>query len=42
VFELVRTYESRTTPTMVIKSEGSRDEVLIGFDPQRIEERLCP
>ena len=35
VFELVRTYKSRSTPTVVIG-----DEVLIGFDPQRIEEAL--
>jgi glutaredoxin len=35
VFELVRTYNSRTTPTLVIGTE-----VLIGFDPNRIDELL--
>jgi glutaredoxin len=36
VFELVRTYNSRSTPTVVIN-----DEVLIGFDPERIDEALA-
>ena len=35
VFELVRTYNSRSTPTLIIG-----DEVLIGFDPDRIEKLL--
>lgn len=35
VFQLVRTYNSRTTPTTVID-----DEVVIGFDPERIQELL--
>jgi glutaredoxin len=35
VFELVRTYNSRTTPTTVIGTE-----VVIGFDPNRIEKLL--
>jgi glutaredoxin len=36
IFELVRTYNSRSTPTLVIG-----DEVLIGFDPKRIEQALA-
>ena len=36
IFELVRTYNSRSTPTTVIG-----DEVLIGFDPERIEQALA-
>jgi glutaredoxin len=36
VFELVRTYNSRSTPTVVIG-----DEVLIGFDPKCIEQALA-
>ncbi|HWR37043.1 MAG TPA: glutaredoxin family protein [Clostridia bacterium] len=36
VFELVRTYNSRSTPTVVIG-----DEVLIGFDPEQIEKLLA-
>lgn len=35
VFELVRKYNSRSTPTVVIGGE-----VLIGFNPDRIEELL--
>lgn len=35
VFELVRTYNSRTTPTTVIGTE-----VVIGFDPNRIDKLL--
>jgi glutaredoxin len=34
VFQLVRTYNSRTTPTTVID-----DEVVIGFDPERLSRR---
>jgi protein-disulfide isomerase len=36
VFELVRTYNSRSTPTLIVG-----DEVVIGFDPDRIEELLA-
>lgn len=36
VFELVRKYGSNSTPTVVID-----DEVLIGFDPERIERTLA-
>jgi len=32
---LVRTYDSRTTPTFVVD-----DEVVIGFDPMRLDELL--
>lgn len=40
VFELVRKWQSRSTPTLVImKSEG--EEVMIGFDPERLEELLA-
>ena len=35
VFQLVRTYNSRTTPTLVIG-----DEVLVGFDPERVDAAL--
>jgi hypothetical protein len=35
VRELVETYRSRATPTVVIG-----DEVIIGFDPERINELL--
>jgi glutaredoxin-like YruB-family protein len=36
VFELVRKWKSNTTPTVVIG-----DEVLIGFNPERIEQLLA-
>jgi hypothetical protein len=36
VRELVETYRSRTTPTVVIG-----DEVLIGFQPERIAQLLA-
>jgi glutaredoxin len=36
VFELVRTYNSRSTPTVVIDGE-----VLIGFDPEQITAALA-
>jgi len=36
VFELVRTYNSRSTPTVVIG-----DEVLIGFDPEQLTAALA-
>jgi glutaredoxin len=32
VFELVRKYKSRSTPTVVVG-----DQVMIGFDPERLE-----
>ncbi len=35
MFQLVRTYNSRTTPTLVIG-----EEVMVGFDPQRLDEVL--
>jgi hypothetical protein len=35
VRELVETYHSRVTPTVVIG-----DEVVVGFDPERIDELL--
>jgi glutaredoxin len=35
VQELVGTYNSRCTPTIVIG-----DQVIIGFDPERIEQAL--
>lgn len=34
--ELVRTYNSRSTPTIVVD-----DQVMIGFDPVRLEEMLA-
>jgi glutaredoxin len=33
--ELVETYQSRSTPTIVIG-----DEVMIGFDPERLDQLL--
>lgn len=36
VRELVETYQSRATPTIVIG-----DQVLIGFDPEQIDEALA-
>ena len=36
VFELVRTHNSRSTPTIVID-----DQVMIGFDPERLDEMLA-
>ena len=36
VFELVRTYNSRSTPTIVIDGQ-----VMIGFDPERLNEMLA-
>lgn len=35
VFALVRTYRSQATPTIVVD-----DEVIIGFDRQRLEKLL--
>jgi hypothetical protein len=37
VRELVETYQSRATPTIVIG-----EEVIIGFDPERIDQLLGP
>jgi glutaredoxin len=36
VMELVRTYNSRSTPTIVVG-----DQVMIGFDPARLEAMLA-
>jgi hypothetical protein len=36
VFELVRTYRSRSTPTIVVG-----EEVMIGFDPERLDKMLA-
>jgi thioredoxin-related protein len=35
VFELVRTYKSRSTPTIVVG-----DQVMIGFDPGQLDKML--
>jgi glutaredoxin len=36
VFELVRTYNSRSTPTIVVG-----EQVMIGFDPERLDQMLA-
>lgn len=36
VFELVRNYNSRSTPTIVVDGE-----VMIGFDPERLDKMLA-
>jgi hypothetical protein len=36
IFELMRTYKSRSTPTIVVG-----DEVMIGFDPERLDRMLA-
>ena len=36
VFELVRKYKSQSTPTIVVG-----EEVMIGFDPGRLDEMLA-
>ncbi len=36
VFELVRTYNSRSTPTIVVGQK-----VMIGFDPEKLDEMLA-
>jgi hypothetical protein len=36
VFELVRTYNSRSTPTIVVG-----EKVMIGFDPEKLDEMLA-
>jgi len=35
IFELVRKYNSRSTPTIVVG-----DQVMIGFDPEALEKML--
>jgi hypothetical protein len=35
VMELVRTYNSRSTPTIIVG-----EKVMIGFDPDRLDEML--
>jgi hypothetical protein len=34
--ELVRTYKSNSTPTIVVD-----DQVMIGFDPERLDQMLA-
>jgi glutaredoxin len=36
VFELVRTYNSRSTPTIVVGQQ-----VMIGFDPEKLDKMLA-
>jgi len=36
VFELVRTYNSHSTPTIVVGQQ-----VMIGFDPDKLDEMLA-
>ena len=36
VFELIRTYQSRSTPTIVVG-----EEVMIGFDPEQLDKMLA-
>lgn len=36
VFELVRKYNSRSTPTIVVDGE-----VMIGFDPEQLDKMLA-
>ena len=36
VFELVRTYNSRSTPTIVIG-----EQVMIGFEPEKLDQMLA-
>jgi glutaredoxin len=36
VFELTRTYQSRSTPTIIVG-----EEVMIGFDPDRLDKMLA-
>lgn len=36
VFELVRTYKSQSTPTIVVGGQ-----VMIGFDPEKLEQMLA-
>jgi glutaredoxin len=36
IFELVRTYNSRSTPTIVVG-----EQVMVGFDPKRLDAMLA-
>jgi len=36
VFELIRTYKSRSTPTIIVG-----DQVMVGFDPERLDAMLA-
>ena len=36
VFELIRKYNSRSTPTIVVG-----EQVMIGFDPEKLDEMLA-
>ena len=36
IFELVRTYKSQSTPTIVVG-----DQVMIGFDPDQLDRMLA-
>jgi glutaredoxin len=36
VFELVRTYNSRSTPTIIVG-----DKIMIGFDPEKLDQMLA-
>jgi glutaredoxin len=36
VFELVRTYNSRSTPTIVVG-----EQVMIGFEPEKLDQMLA-
>jgi len=36
VFELVRTYNSRSTPTIIVG-----EEIMIGFDPEKLDLMLA-
>ena len=36
VFELVRTYNSRSTPTIIVG-----EQVMVGFDPERLDAMLA-
>ena len=36
VFELVRTYKSRSTPTIIVG-----EQVMVGFDPERLDAMLA-
>jgi glutaredoxin len=36
VFELVRTYNSRSTPTIVVG-----EKIMVGFDPERLDAMLA-
>lgn len=36
IFELVRTYNSRSTPTIVVG-----EQIMIGFDPEKLDAMLA-